>query len=335
MPVFPTTHSIPSPEAVKDRVLPGYSIGRPERCTLHMSGVNDIYAVQTDSGRPYILKVYRFGWRSEAEVLYELDLLEHLHSKGVSVALPVPREDGARTYPVPAPEGVRQAVLFEYAAGKAPSWPFYENEAEARLLGGMLATIHNGAAGFRSRHRRARLDEAFFLDETLSAARPYLAAHRAEDWQYLSGLTERLRARLRALDTAGLSRGVCHGDYHPGNVFIADDQVVTAYDFDVCGPGWTAYDLGVWREGAGTNGNVWASFLNGYREKRAVSAADLEAVPLFRVLRMLDLVRLKTTFTTRGQWDSWDIDFFFNDTFASLREREGEALGPAAPVERE
>ena len=197
-------------------------------------------------------------------------------------------------------------------------------------MGRALAAIHNAGDDFTRSHPRAPLDEAFLLDRTLAAACPFLA-HREADWRYLLDLAERLRQRLRDLARRGLSWGICHGDFHGGNAFI-DGQTVTAFDFDLCGPGWLAFDLARWKaDSEGKNPNSWASFLNGYLETRRLSEADLEAVPLFILLRTFDWMRIKTTFTASGEWDCWDIDFYFNETLSGLKKRENEALDTASP----
>ena len=170
-----------------------------------MSGVNDLYGVQAETGR-YFFKLYRAGWRSRPTVLYELDLLAHLDRKGVPVCLPVARRDGERLTEVPALEGTRQGVLFHHAPGRPPSWPFFENEAESRLLGGALAAIHAAAEGFASPHPRPGYDEALLLDQTLAAARPFLADRKA-GWDYLRDLARRLRMQLAALQSRGLTWG--------------------------------------------------------------------------------------------------------------------------------
>ncbi len=52
---------------------------------------------------------------------------------------------------------------------------------------------------------------------------------------------------------------------------------------------------------------------------------------MFILLRTLDWMRTKTTITANGEWDCWDIDFYFNDTLAGLKKRESEALDTASP----
>ena len=33
-------------------------------------------------------------------------------------------------------------------------------------------------------------------------------------------------------------------------------------------------------------------------------------------------MRTRTTITANGEWDCWDIDFYFNDTLAGLKKRK-------------
>ena len=333
---FPVTASVPAPGALLSRVLPAYDLGSPaSACTLHMSGVNDVYLVRSRDGRRFVLKVYRHGWRSEPEVRYELDLLADLDRRGVPVALPLPRKDGrGRVTPIPAPEGTRPAVLFEHAPGRPPTWPFYEHEGECRLLGRALAQIHEAALDFRSPHPRPALDDALLLDGALAALRPFVEERRPGDWRYLVGLVGRLRERLGDLDRRGLSRGVCHGDFHGGNVFLQDDDVegggmrVTTFDFDVCGPGWLAFDIARWRDKTHDKpAAVWDAFLDGYERERPLTADGRDAIELFETLQLFDWTRVKFTFAARGVWDSWDADFFLNDLVSRLQRAEEAAGG--------
>lgn len=139
-------------------------------------------------------------------------------------------------------------------------------------------------------------------------AEPFLA-HRPEDARYLAGLIDRLKIRLRSLASEGLSWGICHEDYHCGNVFLSDDGPprVTVFDFDVCGEGWLAFDLARWRGNTAEGGDKeksWEAFLSRYTSRSPVSDADLRALTLFVALRSLDWMRVKASFAARGAWDT-------------------------------
>jgi Ser/Thr protein kinase RdoA (MazF antagonist) len=312
------THSIPSTDSVREGRLPAFEIGTVSSCRLHMSGVNDVFVVEAETGR-YVFKVYRHGWRSEANVRYELDLLAHLDVRGVPVSLPVRRRDGEPLSVLPFPEGERIGVLFYHAPGRQPNWPFYRDVAESRLLGNALAAIHEAAGNFHCHHERRTLDEAGLIDAPLAVAQPLLT-HRPDDWNDLMQLVEGLRENLRVAASCGLSRGVCHGDFQCGNIFLNAGAVAT-FDFDACGEGWLAFDLARWRENArGPESDAsWDAFLVGYRARRALTVTDIAAVPLFVRLRALHGMAIKMSFVARGQWDTWDNDFFWNALLAILR----------------
>ncbi len=90
---FLATHSILSASALLSYVQERYDIGDAIECKFFNFGLNDTYLLQTSTGK-YILRVYRMGWRSPSDILYELDMLLHLHRKGVSVSFPLTMRDG-------------------------------------------------------------------------------------------------------------------------------------------------------------------------------------------------------------------------------------------------
>ena len=77
-------HSIPSSEALEQNVLCHYQIGKLQSCRLLKRGLNDTYLLETEQER-YILRVYRYGWRTKAEIDFELELLYFLHKNNVAI----------------------------------------------------------------------------------------------------------------------------------------------------------------------------------------------------------------------------------------------------------
>jgi Ser/Thr protein kinase RdoA (MazF antagonist) len=294
--VFPAVHTVLSSDALVSRVVARYDLGAVAWCRLHNRGMTDTYLVETASGR-YVLRVYRAGWRTDADVHYELDALLHLHRAGVPVSHPLADRDGAFMHGVQAPEGRRQVVLFTYAPGvpngELPRGP---RSDYPYLYGRGVATIHAATDGFTSPHPRVALDLAELIDRPMESIRP-LVEHRTEDWQYLVGLSRALHERAERLPLAALETGFCHGDFHGGNCHV-DGDVLTFFDFDCCGPGWRAYDLAVclWsnvvRGKPRTAARRWREFLRGYREVRPLARANLEALPLFVAARHLWIMGL-------------------------------------------
>lgn len=320
--IFPATYTVLSSDALVSQVVARYDVGEVAWCRLHKRGDTDTYLLHTASG-PCALRVYRTGWRTDADVRYELDALLHLHRAGVPVAPPLADRDGTFMHVVQAPEGPRQIVLFPYAPG-VPSGEL-PRQAQADypyLYGRAVATIHAATDGFTSPHPRFAIDLAELIDRPMQSIRP-LVEHRTEDWQYLVGLSRALRERAEQLPLAALETGFCHGDFHGGNCHV-DGDVLTFFDFDCCGRGWRAYDLAVfmWSHMVGGKprdvARTWREFLRGYREVRPLARVDLEAVPLFVASRHIWMMGINAA--SAPDWGHWKMaDRFLNFQLRFLR----------------
>lgn len=320
---FPVTHSVLSAPALLRDVLPDYDIPDPTECQLVNRGLNDTYLVTTPVDR-YILRVYRAGWRRDSDVQYEIDVLNHLRCKGIPVAAPIARRDGAYTCVLQAPEGRRQTVLFRYAKGQDA----YRREDYPARYGRAVARVHTATDDFRSEHNRFPIDLGELLDTPLLAIQPHLR-HRPDDWHYLVGLAGRLRDRVAALPGASLEWGFCHGDFHGGNAQL-DGDTLTFFDFDCCGPGWRAYDVAVflWNAALGDRQRAeerWVQFLDGYREHRQFGNLDLAAVPLFVAIRDFWLLGLHTG-NAPDFGHGWIDDRYFDEHLKFLKEWETARL---------
>ena len=322
---FPVTHSTLAIKALMTDVLPDYDIGIPLECRLLHLGLNDTYLVKTRDGQ-YILRVYREGWRSVSEILYELDVLLFLQRGNHSVSVPLSRKDGSLIHPVTAPEGIRYVVLFTYAPGKEPTYEA-DDEKEAYQYGQAVAKIHTATEKFQSLHQRFVIDLAHLLDGPVTSIQPFLT-HRPADWQYVQTLAERLRNRVVGLPLETLEKGFCHGDVHGGNAHLAQDNTVTFFDFDCCGWGWRAYDIAVFRWGARLQEKekeLWSPFLRGYRGERHISESDLQATSYFVALRHFWLLGLHTS-NGRDFGDGWLNDRYFDRAIKFFRAWETEYL---------
>lgn len=320
---FPVTHSILSANSLSAELLPAYELDREAECKLINRGLNDTYWVKTQSEK-YILRAYRSGWRSQSDILFELDVLLHLKQKGIPVSYPVPRKDGQLVQSVLAPEGVRMIVLFSYAPGKEPNHETPE-ENQDYLYGKSAAQIHAASDDLQSQHPRFALDLDYLLSKPLHSIEPLLS-HRPADWAYLQTLAERLRQDVLKLPPEKLERGFCHGDFHGGNVHVTPDGTYTFFDFDCCGMGWRAYDMAVYRWGTNWDGNTkarWEHFLRGYQEVRQVTELDLQAVNSFVAIRQFWLMGLHTS---NGQdWGfGWMNDTYFDHSLRFFRRWETE-----------
>lgn len=300
--------SLLSPETVATELDRAYAIG-PTGCMLQRSFTNDVYVVETSAG-PYVAKVYGPGWRTPADIAYEVAFLDHLAANGVAVATAVPRRDGQRIHQLLLPEGVRPCVLFTYAPGAEPVEPF--TAALYHRFGQATGAMHRAADKFTSQHPRFRLDLAYLIERPLAAIRPYLT-RRSDDWAYLVRLAERVRTRITDLVARGLDWGPCHGDLTLDCFRLTDDGQLTFYDFDSGGPGWRALEFqGIYESAFYFKDDRWDAFHAGYTEVRPIGDVDLAAIPWFApVYAIWDMG------WAVSQWVRWSGRWRVDDAFWS------------------
>jgi Ser/Thr protein kinase RdoA (MazF antagonist) len=274
--VLPSICSVLDPASLVAVVASAFDLGTIHACTFIRYGLNHTYALYTSQG-PYILRIYTHGWRTPAEIQYELDLVTFLHQRGLPVAAPVASRDGTYQLAVPAPEGSRQAVVFTYAEGDPRD---YANVA-AREFGRVVAEMHQALAQFASELPRTPLDMDHLLNEPLARLQPLLT-EVPDTWRYLQDLADKVQGQLGAFSAQGLGWQACHGDLHLGNVHFNHQDAPTFFDFDCCAPGWRAYDLAVFRWASYLHGKqeaAWTEFLAGYQAVQALTEAEVQAIP--------------------------------------------------------
>lgn len=174
----------------------GDDVTRVERLTGG-AGVNDVWSVRVD-GR---LAVGRLGARSDADLAWEMELLQHLDREGLAVPLPIPATDG-RLF-------VDGLVVMTYVEGEPPA-----TEADWRRVADTLRDLHRVTGGWPQRPGwRSSIDLIHAETGTrvdLGAMPPEAVARCRAAW-----------ARLADRETC-----VVHGNPEsPANVRITADRV--------------------------------------------------------------------------------------------------------------
>jgi Ser/Thr protein kinase RdoA (MazF antagonist) len=307
---FPVIASTLSPAALINDILPGFGISEVKQCQFYSGGFNHTYRIKTIDGNSFYLRVYRFSWRTLADVQYELDVLNHLKHKGFPAIQPVSYINGQYYCEVSAPEGPRILALFTEAPGREIS--YNDRPAEiAERYGQAVAQMHNALDDFYSPYPRFHLDLTHFIDQPLSNIQPFLA-HRPHEWNYLLGFAESLRQRILAAPSEMLEKGCCHGDLQGYHANVDLDGRLTFFDFDCGGYGYRAYDLAVFLWCCRLENSVptrWMPFLNSYQATRSIHERDVQAVPLFVCARYLWHMGVHTQNSPE-----WGIDFL-NDNY--------------------
>ncbi len=249
-----------------------YDIGEVLSCKGIAEGVeNSNFLVQTERGN-FILTLYEKRV-APADLPFFIALMEHLARRGVACPTPVNGRDGIALRRLCG----RPAALVTFLAGM---WPRRIEPFHCAGLGRALAGLHRAGASFGM--QRAN-------DLSVAGWRRLQRSCRTRADEFRPGLAEELEAELARLQNAWpqtLPTGVIHADLFPDNVFFHGREVSGLIDFYFACTDFLAYDLAIclnaWCFEADGSFNVTKAraLLDGYRQVRDLSAAELAALPL-------------------------------------------------------
>ena len=246
-----------------------FELPSPINVTLIRSYTNDVYKIVAGT-KTYLLKVYGQGWRTEEELLFEVDLLNFLKNKHVRIAAPVMGGDKKYVYFVPQD---RLTILFEWAGGNKPVSPF--NSIDRELLGKAIAKIHLTTDGFKSKYHRKELGVDFLIKDPLNTILDN--CEEKSQKAFFSNVAKNLSRYIETFISKGLDFGIVHADATFDNIHMTKEREVIFYDFDSGGLGWRAIDLQGWAVFDSKNVSKQEEFINGYRTIREISDDDVRA----------------------------------------------------------
>ena len=266
-----------TPDCVLD-ALDSVGVGGDGRLLALNSYENRVYQAWRDDAPPVVVKFYRPGRWSDAQIHEEHDLVAELAQADVPAIAPMVL--GETT--LHAFGGYRFAVFARHG-GRAPELDRRDTLVQ---LGRYIARIHTiGAA--RPFEERPALTIEDFGDRS----RDYLLEHRFLPQDLLAawqGIVELALAGVRRaysrIDTASLR---LHGDCHGGNVLWTDEGPHFV-DFDDARMGPAVQDL--WMLLSGDRAAMEAQLgdlLEGYESFRDFDPRELALVEPLRTLRLL------------------------------------------------
>lgn len=272
-----------SPRALVDVVKDAYRIGDAATCELIQRHLDATYLV-SEGEKHHVVRLYNARWWTREDVEGEVEVLRHLRARGIRVAAPVQRQDGGWVTTVQAPEGERQLLVSEYLEGEGllPS-------RDAGQFGELVGRMHRALEGCVLPQRRRGLTFRELTENTFDAIISQLS-QESEHRGYLEGLRARVSTRAREVGLASFREGLCHGDLNFSNAVKQADGQIGLYDFESCGVGILAYDLGVFRwtqRLVGAPEQSWRDFLDGYRSTNVLPERELAGMDLLVLLRQL------------------------------------------------
>ena len=253
---------------------------RAARIRLISASMRDVYLVTAGEGR-YALFLYRHNQRTPEEIAAEWEFVDFLDAGGIAVAPAVRQTSGDLLLRLPAPEGERYAVLSAFVDGEHLRQKY--SAGAVLRYGRAIARIHVRADTMPRSLPRPPNDFHCVVGQSV-AAFGSIATHRPADVAFLRDAADLLRLRVDALPKNAPHYGMIHGDVIRANAQVSSDNTVTVLDFDLCGPGWRAYDVASYLAVAGT-AEAQQAFLSGYQEIRPLDEAEIGWLPLFEAAR--------------------------------------------------
>ena len=291
-PLPPAIHNTQfTPEVIGEYVASAYELNRPLTCEFIRRGFNDHYLITTPEAQ-YVFRVYfqgKYYISGPDDFRFELELLEYVRSRGVSVAAAVRARSGELLEHLVGPEGNRYCALFRYADGRERATL---NSESGRRLGQTMARFHAAADDYCPSYSRYHFDLAYLVERPMALIRSVFDHYgRAAELEPFVPAIAEWQAQVRRIPRIVPAYGIIHGDPHSGNYRVDESDQITLFDFDHGGYGWRAYDAAVCK--GNMTDEIWQAFVEGYNEVRLWTPEEMEAIPAFMKLRPI--------------WDQGDI----------------------------
>jgi len=275
--------------------LPKWGLSETAPVSLLTISENATYVVEDEeNNRRLVLRVHRPAYHTEAEILSELAWIATLREAGVvETPRPVPAVDGVLLCSFPDGDTHRYVVAFEHMSGKEPD-PSDDLVKWYGRLGEINARLHRHS---RDWQRPPSFVRKVWNFDTIIGKDAYWG-----DWCKGLGLTEEGRAILERTAQqlerqtnaygAGPDRfGLIHCDMRLANLLVEGNRL-GVIDFDDCGLSWFPYDFAAAVSFIETEpylGDLMAAWVDGYRKVSALSKEDEAALPMFVMLRRMQL----------------------------------------------
>ncbi|UON83888.1 phosphotransferase [Dyadobacter chenwenxiniae] len=280
---FPVTSSNLSTRHIADFLKQTYFPNVQVSCRLLKAGISHTYLIKAREEK-FIFRIYALNWRSEVEINEELRLLLHLKENHIPVSYPLPDTNERFIQSLGAPEGMRLAVMFSYAAGEKqfnfpPDLHFQ--------IGSLMARMHLLTQDFHL--DRVTYTSQEILIDSLNHVSEFLPDN-TEEMALMRSMQQFLLEEFDKADESQLRKGAVHLDIWFDNLVIDNANKVTLFDFDFCGNGWLCLDLAYYilqvhsieRDPEQCHLKV-DNFLKGYESVTAISAEEKRIIPMLGV----------------------------------------------------
>ena len=240
---------------------------------------NRVYQIGIEDDVPVVAKFYRPGRWSDAAILEEHAFAAALDDQEIPVVPPL-IHDGSTLHHA----GHHRVAVYPCRGGRAPDLDNYELQAQ---LGRLVARIHLEGEVSRFKHRPSIDIDSYGTDSVAYLLdNDYIPDDNRPAYESIAELV--LDGVEACYERAGAIREIrLHGDFHPGNVLVKEDQLHIV-DLDDCRHGPAVQDLWMFLSGDREEQQPQLkALLEGYTAFRTFDARELHLIEALRSLRIM------------------------------------------------
>jgi Ser/Thr protein kinase RdoA (MazF antagonist) len=251
---------------------------------------NHVYRVTTPTGESYALRIHRPNYRSDREIVSELNYLRELGDRGFRVPSIVPSLDGSLLTVLGSGDDAPRVSVQHWLHDTQPmgdvTLAFDGSEQHAssafQQLGRIAAEMHVNAEqlGHPDWFERSPWDlDGLVGEKPLWGDPTALSTLTDAERDTLTATIAKVRAALSVLPVDAHHFGIVHADLTPENILLhASGPIVI--DFDDFGEGWYLFDLATvlfFFTHQESYEQHRAALFEGYLSVRELSALELSA----------------------------------------------------------
>jgi len=263
----------------------------------------------------YILRIGHSLRRSEALIAGELDWINYLAERGVSVARAIRSESGKWVEAVEDGMGGHFLATAFFKAQGQPPWKGGWTPVLYKTYGHLLGSMHYWTRFYQppepSWKRPAWNDDLFeFVDR-------FLPTSEGVAKQRYHALLDHLH--MLPIENSGY--GLIHQDAHGGNMLVDQAGRITLFDFDDCAYSWFINDIAIVlfyialdaKDPLAFTQEFMSHFLRGYQQASVLDPNWLTEIPFFLKLHEIELYAvIHRDFDVDNIYNAWCARFMHN-----------------------